>query len=190
MRPLRVAAALAWLALVVETAFFAPPSPENTWAMVKALFVFDGPDPLVTAAFQMMGVWPLLYARILLRGVHSQRPTPWIFVVASFAVGAFALLPAIALRRFGAPAEADPGWLRAFTEKSWVGQLLAGAAFVLLGWGVFAGDVDVALDLWRTNGFVHTFGLDFLTVSLAYPAVVAAERAAEEKRSTGETSTD
>jgi hypothetical protein len=180
VRPLRVAAALAWLALIVETAFLAPPTPENTWAMVKDLFVFDGPDPLITAAFQMMGVWPFLYARILLRGVHAQRPTPWIFVIASFGIGAFALLPALVLRRFGAPTTRDPGWLRAFTEKAWVGQLLAGVAFVLLGWGVFAGDVDVALELWRTNGFVHTFGLDFLTVSLAYPAVVATERAAGE----------
>lgn len=175
MKALRFAAGAAWVALLVETLFFAPPTPDDTWELVKRLFRFDGPDPLVIAAFQMMGVWPLLYARMLLRGLKAQRVTPWPFVIASFAVGAFALLPALILRRFGASTTSDPGWLRAFTENERVGQVLAGVAFVLLGWGLVAGDVDVALQLWRTHGFVHTFGLDFLTVTLAYPALLAAE---------------
>lgn len=172
---LRVAAIVAWVALALETWLIAPPAPD-TGALVVDLFLFRGPDPLITAAFQMMGVWPLLYARILLRGTRSQRVTPWLFVVASFFIGAFAVLPALALRRYGAPTASDPGWLRKFTESDRVGQVLAGIGFVLLGWGVIAGDVDVALRWWREHGFVHTFGLDFLTLSLAYPALIGAER--------------
>jgi len=177
MTALRVAAIVTWVAFGVEAAFFAPPSPD-TGALVLDLALFRGPDPVLVAAFQMMGLWPLLYARVLLRGTRAQWPTPWLFVVASFFVGAFALLPALALRRFGASTASDPRWLRAFTEGRIVGSILAAIGFGLVGWGVLAGDFDVALSWWHRHGFVHTFGLDFALVSLAYPAVLAAERGA------------
>jgi hypothetical protein len=175
--PLRIAAVAAWVLLAALAIFGAPPAPD-TGPLVLELFRFEGPDPLIAAAFQMMGIWPMLYARVLLRGLAAQRPTPWLFVLASFAVGAFALLPAIALRRFGAASSEDPRWLRRFTEGRGVGVALALAAFALMGWGLAAGDVGVALEWWRTHGFVFTFGLDFATLTLFYPALVAAERRA------------
>jgi len=175
---LRAAAILIWLAFGLYAAFGAPEAP-NTGRLVLDLFRFRGPDPLITAAFQLMGIWPMLYARVLLRGVGEQRISPWPFVLASFAVGAFALLPALALRRYGAPTTDDPRWLRRFTESALVGGALSGAAFLLLGWGLWAGDLEVALHWWRTHGFIHTFGLDFAILTAGYPALVLSEREAE-----------
>lgn len=172
---IRWAPIVVWVLLVLEVLFVAPPQPD-TGALVVDLFQFRGPDPLITAAFQMMGIWPLLYARVLLRGVGAQRPSPWLFVVASFFVGAFALLWAVALRRYGASTDDDPRWLRTFTLGRAAGGVLAAIAFGLLGWGLVAGDVDVALRWWREHGFVHIFGLDFLILTLGYPALIAAER--------------
>lgn len=166
--------ALALMALPVAGLLTAPPA-TNTVGLMLDLFAFRGPDPWVTAVFNLMGVWPLLYARVLLQGT-GRAWLPKLLVFLSFFVGAFVLMPAVALRRFGAPAVHDPSWVRWFCDSRAVGSAIGVAGFALLAYGAAFGDLGRALEVWRTDGFVWTFGLDFAALTFGFPVLLLAER--------------
>jgi len=157
-------------------AWAAPPAPE-TGQLVQDLLFFRGPDPWVDAAFQLMGVWPMLYARVLLSGT-GRRWWPKLLALAGFVIGAFALMPAIATRRFGASSEDDPDWVRFYCRSPWVGGLIAFAGFGLVAYGAAFGDVGAALSAWRSHGFVWTFGLDFCALTVGFFLLLYGEREA------------
>ncbi|WP_227395336.1 hypothetical protein [Jeotgalibacillus aurantiacus] len=111
-----------WLVLLAYSIFLAPgssnPDPvlelvfEGEWAMI---------DPLVLAVFNSLGIFPMVFFTILLRNDRQKWPA-WPFSLASFAGGAFALLPYFA---FGdKPAVRSlrtPGWLVSFLQsKIWL----------------------------------------------------------------------
>lgn len=168
--PIKAAAAGVWLALLIA-ALTAPPA-EGTATMVWQLATFQGPDPLLVAVFQMMGVWPLWYGRRL----FLDRAW-WVGVLAlsSFAIGAFALMPAIVLRDASRPRREGPGWLVWFCRSRLVQVGLLVSSVALLGYGLVFGDGEVALGLWKTHGFVFTYCLDFTALTLMYPLLVFQE---------------
>ncbi|NJK89850.1 MAG: hypothetical protein HC923_10935 [Myxococcales bacterium] len=178
--------AIAWalfLLLAAGALFLAPPSTRP--GLVSDLMSLRGPDPILVAIFQAMGLLPLFYARVLLRGLAHQRLTPWPFVLASFVVGGFVLLPAAALRRYGSSTEADPRWLRRFTEGRVVVVVLGFAAACLIVYAVGFGDLSTAVGIWRSDRFVFTYVLDFAVTLVGYPLVAGWERrAAAQRRST------
>ncbi|MEM1025732.1 MAG: hypothetical protein AAGD10_05005 [Myxococcota bacterium] len=173
----RIGAAILLLLLAVG-AWKAPPAPD-TGQLVWDLIRFRGPDPWVDAAFQLMGVWPMLYARILLAGT-GRTWLPKLLALAGFFIGAFALMPAIMTRRFGASTKDDPSWVRFFCRSPWVGAIVALSGFGLLSYGFWFGDPRSALTAWREHGFVWIFGLDFCALSLGFLLLLLGERQAAE----------
>jgi hypothetical protein len=181
-RGTRVFVMAVWAALFVQAVFFAPPS-EDTGALMLRMFLFQGPDPWLDATFNLMGLWPLLYARILMRGTGRAilpKLPPWI----GMAIGAFIILPAVALRRFGAAPDDDPTWVRRFCESDWLGNTLAAIGFLLLLYGGWFGDLAVLREWFWKDGFVHTYLLDFSALAVGYVALVTTERSAEEDPTT------
>lgn len=170
------AGAIGILTLLAAGAMAAPPAPD-TMSLVWNLIFFRGPDPWVDAAFQLMGVWPMLYARVLLSGT-GRAWVPKLLVFAGFGIGAFALMPAVATRRFGASTEEDPRWVRFCCRSPWVGGLIAAAGFGLLTYGLIFGDAEAALRAWRSHGFIWTFGLDFCALTAGFFLLLYGERRA------------
>eukprot|EP00793_Prasinoderma_coloniale_P001744 PRCOL_00003549-RA len=130
-----------------------------------------------------MGVWPAVYAALLVpsRGRGGDgAPPAWPFVVGSFALGAFALMPYFALTLNGEPdAEQPPEQertlaVRVLESKAFAASLLASTAalgavaanaVVSTGGGAW----DEYLQLFGSVKLVNVTSVDFLTLSLWAP---------------------
>jgi hypothetical protein len=162
-----------WLGFVGYAFLLAPPDQPDTADLILRLSTgaWDGLNPALIALFNAMGIWPMVYAAVALVDGRGQRLWAWPFVAASFAVGAFALLPYLALR---APVPwvgpADRPW-RIVASRIF-GAGLAIAAGVLLGWGMVAGDWPAFWQQWQTSRFVHVMTLDFCALWLLFPVLL------------------
>lgn len=115
-----------WLALIGYAVFLAPGGDVDP-VMSK---IFSGQlgeiDPLVLAVFNSLGIFPAVFLTLLLLNDRQRWPA-WPAAVASFGIGAFALLPYFA---FGAkPPQKKlrtPKWLvRALSSRVWLFVLIA-----------------------------------------------------------------
>jgi len=163
-----------WLGLVGYAFTLAPPNQPDTWDLIQRLIRFEvaGINPLVVALFNLMGVWPGIYAAVLLTDGRGQKIPAWPFVAGSFALGAFALLPYMALRR------PFPRWQGAvpLILRIWNSRLLGAVWLVLtlvfLGYGLSQGSWADWWQAFQTNRFIHVMSLDFALLSLLFPLVL------------------
>ena len=182
--------ALSWAALVGYAAVGAPTSPAGfDEALVMDIVAQNGP-PAFTGLFNAMGIWPAVYASLLIPSARiiasndSKLPAPpaWPFVTASFAFGAFALLPYLAWTSFrdaadGAVAEeADwggktGGFLGNVLEsKIQAGVLAAGAVWcAYTAWAGGADGFSQFQEEFATSKLVHVTTCDFATLSACAP---------------------
>lgn len=163
-----------WLGAILYSIFWAPPDQPGTGQLIQRLAIgnWQGINPLIVSLFNLMGVWPLLYAGILAIDGRGQRFPAWPFVVASFAVGAFALLPYLALRR---PNPVVIGRLDKGL-KLWEGRgtavILLLLVLIFLGYGLVWGDWADFWQQWRSSRFIHVMTLDFCLLSLLFPLLL------------------
>ena len=170
---------LLWSGLIAYIALLAPGKSEAAQALDSELLAklvanpFDESCPaFFTVLFNWMGVWPAVYASLVLPGADDQRPVPALpFLAASVAFGMFALSPYLALREYRGEVRRAPTSLggKWFESKANALLLLAGAAGLAV-WGAASGDAtanarDFA-DLFETQLFVHATTLDFCALSL------------------------
>jgi hypothetical protein len=142
--------------------------------LIQRLIRFEvaGINPLVVALFNLMGVWPGIYAAVLLTDGRGQKIPAWPFVAGSFALGAFALLPYMALRR------PFPRWQGAvpLILRIWNSRLLGAVWLVLtlvfLSYGLSQGSWADWWQAFQTNRFIHVMSLDFALLSLLFPLVL------------------
>ena len=177
-----------WTALVAYAALLAPNQTplRDSYFLEKVLGLGIDNVPLndvFFSLFMVMGVWPAVYASLLIPSAKSGNGVPaWPFVTASFAAGAFALLPFFALWTPPAepaappsPRELEEGGLRTVIPRVLESRLLAGfllavatglGAKALLsggpGWYEFG-------RLFRESRLVHVTSVDFMTLSLCAP---------------------
>lgn len=180
---------LIWLGFIAYAVFQAPPAQPNTVAVIQALILgqWASINPLIVALFNIMGLWPVIYASVALLDGRSQSFPAWPFVAASFGLGAFALLPYLAFRR---PYTADTKTLAAESlpqgmgrlwanrmESRWVGiaVTLIGAGFLLFG--LLTGDWGDFVHQWQTSQFIHIMSLDFCALSLLFPCLLGDDMA-------------
>lgn len=92
---------LIWLVFVGYAFGLAPPPQPDTATLIINLSTGNWQDinPLIIALFNLMGIWPAIYACVLLPDGRGQNVSAFPFVIVSFAVGAFAILPYLALRQ-------------------------------------------------------------------------------------------
>ncbi|MGM3305345.1 DUF2834 domain-containing protein [Anabaena sp. WFMT] len=170
----KIAFGLLWLGFISYAFFFAPPDnfPESL-ELIKNLSTgnWQGINPIIIALFNIMGIWPLIYSAVLFIDGRGQKIPAWPFATASFAVGAFALLPYLALRE---PNQEFIGkknlFLKIFDSRI-TGILLTLGAGVLVAYG-FQGDWANFLQQWQTSRFIHVMSLDFCMLSLLFPALL------------------
>jgi hypothetical protein len=148
-------------------------------------------NAVFTQLFFAMGVWPLVYTALLIPAARSANKVPaWPFVFGSYGVGAFALLPFMALWQAPAPAPELPP---TEAELAGPGNLLArGMESPLLAWGLLAGATACVAQaaaagpaswyeyskLVQESRFVHVTTLDFLTLTTLAPFWMANDAAA------------
>ncbi len=170
----RIGFGLVWLLFVTYAFIFAPPDTPETADLLQKLISgqWQAVDGWVVALFNWMGVYPAVFAAVLASDGQGQKVPAWPFVAASFLVGAFALLPYMALR------EERPSYLGArspwlgFWERPVVGIILLAIALFFGSYGVSNGDFSTFADLWQTNRFIHVMTLDFCMLTLLLPWLI------------------
>jgi hypothetical protein len=92
---------LLWLGVITYAFLLAPPNQPETPELIKNLSTgkWEGINPLIIALFNIMGIWPMIYGALMFIDGRQQKIPAWLFATASFGVGAFALLPYLALRQ-------------------------------------------------------------------------------------------
>lgn len=163
-----------WLGLIVYAFFLAPPNQPDTFDLIQRLATgqWQGINPLIIALFNIMGVWPLIYSGLLFFDGRGQKIPAWPFAVGSFGVGAFALLPYLALRQPNPRFTGEKNlWLK-LLDSRWTGLVLAIGTVGLLAYGLIAGDWAEFVQQWRTDRFIHVMSLDFCLLCLLVPSLL------------------
>ncbi|MGA7934033.1 MAG: DUF2834 domain-containing protein [Kovacikia sp.] len=165
---------LLWLGFLIYAFFVAPPDRPDTFDLIKNLSTgqIAGINPLIVALFNIMGVLPLIYSCVLFADGSGQKIRAWIFAVASFGVGAFALLPYLALRQPNPAFSGQKTWFIKLLDSRWLGILLALAALGLVVYGISQGDWADFRQQWRTSRFIHVMSLDFCLLCLLFPSLL------------------
>ncbi len=160
---LRIGFAILWLSFVIYAFAFAPPNQPDTFELITQLSSgqWEGINPTIVALFNLMGIWPMIYACLALIDGADQNIPAWPFVVASFAVGAFAILPYLVLRQPHTTFTGSKSTLLSVLDSPWVGRLLAAGSLALLGYGLLEGDWSNFTAQWQTSRFINVMSLDF-----------------------------
>jgi hypothetical protein len=175
----RIGFALCWLGFVGYAVGLAPPEQPDTGFLIVQLSTGAWADlnPAIVALFNLMGIWPLVYSCLALVDGRDQKVPAWPFVVGSFGLGAFALLPYLVLRSPNPAGTAPSSLLLKVLESRWLGAgLLLGAAG-LMGYGLLAGDWVDFLQQWQTSRFIHVMSLDFCALWLLVPTLLGDDMA-------------
>lgn len=168
-----------WVSFIAYAFFLAPPDRPDTASLILNLATgqWEGINPLVIALFNIMGIWPLIYSCLMFTDGSGQRISAWIFALASFAVGAFALLPYLALRNPSPTFSGDRNWVLGWLDSRLNGVAIAMLTMGLLIYGVVFGNWQDFVQQWQSSRFIHVMSLDFLLLCLLFPALLGDDMA-------------
>jgi hypothetical protein len=168
-----------WLSLVGYACFLAPPNQPDTFDLILRLSTgqWQGINPLVIALFNLMGVWPMIYSCLLFLDGRGQKVPAWPFAALSFGIGAFALLPYLALRQPNPSFAGSKNAVLKLCDSRWTGVVLAVGVLVLLAYGLSQGDWSNFIQQWRTDRFIHVMSLDFCLLGLLFPSLLGDDMA-------------
>lgn len=154
---------LIWLCFIGYAFAFAPPNHPDTLALIQDLSTgqWSEINPAIVALFNAMGIWPLIYSALLFADGRGQSLPAWPFAVGSFAFGAFALLPYLALRHPNPTFRREPDRLIRLLDSRWLGWAIAIGTVGLLTYGAIWGDWSDFVQQWQNSRFIHVMSLDF-----------------------------
>nr|WP_154983869.1 hypothetical protein [Paenibacillus xylanexedens] len=169
---------LVWVAFIAYALFMAPGNSPVNDPIFKELLTLQSREPWLLTVFSWLGIFPAVYACILLRksmtASKRQRMPAWPFVLFSFGLGAFALLPYFALISPSPTDVHDPdssvkqskrGVSRVASHKLTHLILL----LLTLGSALYAlieGNSERFVDAFYQSSFVHIMTIDFIVLTL------------------------
>ena len=161
---------LLWIVFLVYGFGFAPADQSDTVDLIVSLSTFDWGETnsLIAVLFTIMGLWPMVYAAVVLVDGRSQSIPAWPFVALSFGFGAFALLPYLALRRDNPSFSGPKSRLLGLTESPWLALVLLFSGAGLMLFGFVDGSWVEFIEQWQTNRFIHVMSLDFCLLCLLF----------------------
>ncbi|NJK40167.1 MAG: DUF2834 domain-containing protein [Acaryochloridaceae cyanobacterium SU_2_1] len=176
----KIALGLLWLGFGLYAFLLAPGNQADTLSILQPLMTGDWQriNPLIVALFNLMGIWPMVYGCLLFADGREQRVPAWPFASLSFGIGAFAILPYLAVRQQSVmPQSGQLNPILRVWDSRWLGLGLLVAAIALLGYGLLQGNWAEFWVQWRTNRFIHVMSLDFCLLSLIFPLLLPADLA-------------
>ncbi|NJL79681.1 MAG: DUF2834 domain-containing protein [Richelia sp. RM2_1_2] len=168
-----------WVGFGIYAFVFAPPDQPDTFELIKNLSTgqWEGINPIIISLFNLMGVFPLIYSCMVFIDGKGQKIPAWLFATFSFGVGAFALLPYLALR---SPNPNFVGKKNAFLkllDSRITGIALTIGAIILVSYGLQAGNWSDFFQQWQTSRFIHVMSLDFCLLCWLFPALLGDDMA-------------
>ncbi|MEP6488060.1 DUF2834 domain-containing protein [Microcoleus vaginatus GB2-A3] len=170
---------LLWIAFSTYAFVFAPPNSPDTITLITDLSTGKIADinPLIVALFYIMGVWPLIYSCVLFADGRGQKIPAWLFATLSFGVGAFALLPYLALREANPEFPGHKNIFLKILDSRFTAIFLTLGAAALVAFGLTKGDWSDFIWQWQTSRFIHVMSLDFCMLCLLFPALLGDDMA-------------
>lgn len=170
---------LLWVGFIAYAVLLAPPNQPETFTIIKNLVTgqWDEINPLIIALFNVLGIFPMVYACLLLADGRGQKIPAWFFGSVSFGVGAFALLPYLALRQPNGTFVGQKDGLLKLLDSRWTGVVLTAGVLGLLTFGLLKGDWTDFIRQFQTTRFVHVMTLDFCVLCLLFPALLGDDMA-------------
>lgn len=168
-----------WLGFATYAFLLAPPEQPDTFELIKNLSTgqWEGINPLVISLFNIMGVWPIIYSCLMFIDGRGQKIPAWPFAAFSFGVGAFALLPYLALREPKPKFVGTKNTFLKLLDSRLTGVLLTVGAIILVAYGLINGDWENFVHQWQTSRFVNVMSLDFCLLCLSFPALLGDDMA-------------
>jgi len=170
---------LLWAGFVTYAFLLAPPDQPNTFELIKRLSIgqWEGVNPLIVSLFNIMGVWPMIYSCLLFIDGRAQKISAWPFAALSFGIGAFALLPYLALREPNLEFSKKKNAFLKLLDSRLTGIALTIGATILVAYGLKNADWGDFLQQWQTSRFIHVMSLDFCLLCLLFPALLGDDMA-------------
>jgi hypothetical protein len=163
----RIGLLLCWLGFIAYTWFIAPGSRGEADPVFLELMKMRSEEPSVLVMFSLLGLYPMAFATLLLRGDHTRVPA-WPFSLGAFVLGAFALLPYYflntsydAVRQVRTPRSI----VHLISHPLFLLLLLLGT-LSLIGYGVLRGDLTLFVETFMASQFVHVMTIDFVVLTL------------------------
>jgi hypothetical protein len=159
-----------WIIFSVYAFFFSPAADPNTVNLILNLSTGKWQDinPYLTSLFCLMGVMPAIYTCYLLVDDRGQKVPALPFAIASFGLGAFALLPYLIFRRSNPNWTGEKNiWIK-IADSRWTGIVLLAMFLLWLGKGIFTGDWNDFIEQWHNSKFINVMGLDFCCLNVLF----------------------
>ena len=162
---------LIWILFAVYAFVFAPPDRPDTFLLIQKLIAgeWQSTNAYIVALFNLMGVFPLVYACMLASDGRGQKVPAWLFSAISFFLGAFALLPYFALREPNPTFVGKQSWVTKILDSRFTGIAISAIAIYFLVYGFTNGNWADFIQQWQTDRFIHVMSLDFCMLSLLFP---------------------
>lgn len=159
----RLVALVTWVLLLTMAFVFSPPAAPDTNDVIRRMLAgqLEGINVSLFALFNVMGVLPLSFLAVLAFDAKAQRVPKWPFIIASFALGAYALLPYLVLRQWDLPRRPAETWVLRLVASRLLGMVLTALGLTLVALFV-TGDVNGFVTLLKTQQFPFAMTLDFL----------------------------
>ena len=170
----KIGLGLLWLGFIsyaIASSFYK--SQEGDFDLIVDLSTgqWQGINPIIAAIFCIMGIFPIVYAAFILFDRH-QNISPYPFCAVSFGVGAFALLPYLALRQPDTTWDGQKNWLLKILDSRLVAIISSISLISLLIWGLTQGNWSDFVSQWQTSQFIHVMSLDFCLLCLLFPTIL------------------
>lgn len=159
--------------LILYATLYAPGSNMENLSLILRMYSADfrSVNPLVFTIFNLLGVWPMVYAVLVIEEAEAQPFQVWPFILLSFFMGGFIYLIYFSIRTPVYEAGAKTGLQkRVENRRNMVILLLVGLSLVL--YGLIYGDWGMFMKSFWNNGLVHIMSIDFLLISLLFPLLM------------------
>ncbi|ARI75987.1 hypothetical protein [Halobacillus mangrovi] len=158
----RIILAFVWAVFVLYTWTRAPLGGEG---YLQQLIEMDNPDRLLLAVFSLLGIYPVAFAILILKHDESLLPA-WPFVLGSFMLGAFSLIPYFFLSSTQKErSNRTPKWLLRFFQSTILHLVLLLGSFSLIVHGIVNGNYSTYTEAFTTSQFVHVMTIDFIVLT-------------------------
>lgn len=170
---------LLWLVFVAYTLLLAPLDQPGNLMLIEKLVKLQWMDinPILAAIFSLMGVWPMIYASLLLIDERKQDISAWPSLLLSNGSGVIGLLPYLILRQPNQEFSGQKDILLKTLDSHAFGVFLSLVTAGLLAYAMLAGDWGDFIQQWHTNHFVHLISLDFCLMCILFPSILGDDMA-------------
>jgi hypothetical protein len=167
---------IVWVAFIGYAYFLAPGLRGVNDVILQDLLRFQSNEPAILIVFSLLGVFPIAFALMLLRADRYSIPA-WPFVIGSFGLGAFALLPYfIFVSDRPRRKNRTPAFLFYFVIHRIVILIVMVLAIFLMTIAGLQGNWHAYIDAFWQSHLVHVMTIDFVVLTVLSMLVIYRDR--------------